>query len=130
MNIFKAGPLGPSLAPRIRRSKSLFRWIKPLAEWYANIAGYRQMGLRYDDLIVEERPDVKKAISRLPAKEAYDREYRFRLASQCSIVHKSLPKEQWVKPEDDVRYLTPHIEEVVKEDQEREKWDTIAVERK
>lgn len=44
------GPLGFSLAPQIRRSKTLYRWIKPVADWYAHIAGYRQMGLRYDDL--------------------------------------------------------------------------------
>lgn len=34
--------------------------LKPLAEFYVNAAGYRKMGLRYDDLIVEERPDVQK----------------------------------------------------------------------
>lgn len=30
----------------------------------------------------------------------------------------------------DVRYLTPHILEAEKEDQERAKWDTIHVERR
>jgi hypothetical protein len=34
--------------------------LKPLAEFYVNAAGSRKMGLRYDDLIVEERPDVQK----------------------------------------------------------------------
>jgi len=85
------------------------------------------MGLKYDDLIMEERDDVQKALSRLPMKEQYDRAYRLRLASQASILHKDLPKEQWVKEEDDVPYLTPYIQEVVKENEERAKWDTIEI---
>ena len=44
------GPLGPSLAPAIRRNRTLYKWVKPFADWYAGIAGYRQMGLKYDDL--------------------------------------------------------------------------------
>lgn len=63
-----------------------------------------------------------------------------------------LPKEQWTKPEDvrafhlipilplvilnrflffqDVRYLAPHVEDVHKEDMEREVWDNISVQRR
>ena len=48
MTIF--GPLGPSLAGYVRSSKTLSRWLKPVSLWYANLAGYRRMGLRYDDL--------------------------------------------------------------------------------
>ena len=44
------GPLGLSFAPQIKRSSTLHRWFKPFADWYAQIAGYRQMGLKYDDL--------------------------------------------------------------------------------
>jgi ubiquinol-cytochrome c reductase subunit 7 len=44
------GPLGPSLAPQIRSSRSLYRWVKPIADWYASVAGYRKVGLKYDDL--------------------------------------------------------------------------------
>ena len=31
-----------------------------MANLYANMCGHRQMGLRYDDLIPEEREDVQK----------------------------------------------------------------------
>ena len=48
MTIF--GPLGPSLAGYVRSSKTLSSWLKPVSLWYANLAGYRRMGLRYDDL--------------------------------------------------------------------------------
>lgn len=66
-----------------------------------------------------------------------------RVASQQSILHKDLPKEQWIKESDvrftlgsrrtdiqDVRYLTPIINDIVKEEAERAHWDSIIVERK
>ena len=37
----------PSLAPFIMKRPWLQRWVKPLANWYCNAAGYRQLGLRY-----------------------------------------------------------------------------------
>ncbi|KAL1947603.1 hypothetical protein VTO73DRAFT_13327 [Trametes versicolor] len=124
------GPLGPSLAPLIRRNRTLYQWFKPVSDWYANVAGHRKVGLKYDDLLVEERPDVERALARLTPREEYDRAYRFKRASQCSVLHDNLPKDQWLKPEEDVRYLKPLVEEVEKEDLERVKWDTIAVERR
>ncbi|OJT14125.1 Cytochrome b-c1 complex subunit 7 [Trametes pubescens] len=143
------GPLGPSLAPLIRRNRTLYQWFKPVSDWYANVAGHRKVGLKYDDLLVEERPDVERALARLTPREEYDRAFRFKRASQCSVLHDNLPKDQWLKPEEvcnssqtstllpahtgppqDVRYLKPLVEEVEKEDLERRKWDTIAVERR
>ena len=37
----------PSLAPMIMKRPWLQRWMKPLANWYNNASGYRQLGLRY-----------------------------------------------------------------------------------
>lgn len=42
--------LGPSLAPYIRSSRTLKKYVTPVAHWYANLMGYRKMGLKYDDL--------------------------------------------------------------------------------
>ncbi|KAH9901155.1 ubiquinol-cytochrome-c reductase complex subunit 6 [Cubamyces lactineus] len=125
-----AGPLGPSLAPVIRGNRSLYQFLKPIANWYANVSGYRKVGLKYDDLLVEERPDVQRALERLTPREAYDRTFRFKRASHCSVLHDILPKDQWTKPEEDVRYLKPHVEQVEREDIERRKWDNIAVSRR
>jgi len=124
------GPLGPSLAPYVRSSRTLSKWFKPIATWYANLSGYRRLGLVYDDLLVEERPDVQRALTRLTPREAYDRAYRFKRASHASVLHKDLPKSEWINPDEDVRYLKPHVLEVVKEDQERHVWDTVDVVRK
>jgi len=50
------GPLGPSLAGYVRSSKTLSRWLKPVSIWYANLAGYRRIGLKYDDLCTSNPP--------------------------------------------------------------------------
>ncbi|KAF8892621.1 ubiquinol-cytochrome C reductase complex 14kD subunit-domain-containing protein [Infundibulicybe gibba] len=110
------GPLGASLAPYVSSSRTLLGWIKPVANWYANASGYRKYGFKYDDLLVEERPDVQRALTRLTPREGYDRAYRLKRASQASVLHAPLPKEQWLKPEEDNRYLKPHVLNVVKEE--------------
>ncbi|GMK55815.1 hypothetical protein CspeluHIS016_0208710 [Cutaneotrichosporon spelunceum] len=125
------GPLGISLASCIKQySAGLYNSLKPLANAYARAAGHRKVGLRYDDLIIEERLDVEKALNRLPAKEGYDRVYRMRVAFQQDLMRRPLPKEEWLKAEDDVRYLSPLINEVAAENAERDNWDAVQVERK
>jgi len=85
--------------------------------------------LKYDDLLVEERDDVQKALGRLNTREGYDRAFRIKRASHASIVHSDLPKDQWVSASEDKRYLKPHVLEVVNEDTERQKWDNLTVSR-
>nr|GAT61220.1 ubiquinol-cytochrome-c reductase complex subunit 6 [Mycena chlorophos] len=105
-----AGPLGLSLAPYIRSSPTLSKIVTPIAKWYAGGALYRQYGLLYDDLLIEENPEVQKALSRLTPRQAYDRAFRIKRASHADVLHAPLPKELWTKPEDDVRYLLPSPE--------------------
>ncbi|KAL1930329.1 hypothetical protein VTP01DRAFT_10491 [Rhizomucor pusillus] len=114
----------------VQNSKFLSGLLKPAAGLYANAAGYRQIGLRYDDLVAEESELVQEALRRLEIaepREAYDRAYRLRVAQQCSLSHTLLPKEQWTKPENDKRYLQPYIDEVAAEFAEREAFDNIKV---
>jgi hypothetical protein len=50
-----------SLAPQIKAySGGLYKALKPLANAYANVVGHRKMGLKYDDLITEERDDIQR----------------------------------------------------------------------
>ncbi|BDD56361.1 Cytochrome b-c1 complex subunit 7 [Monascus purpureus] len=105
----------------------LKRWLTPIANWYTDAAGYRKLGLRFDDLLPEESDTVQTAIKRLPPKEAYDRIFRIRRAFQCSISHTLLPPAEQTKPEEDVEYLSPIIREVEKEKKEREELDLLVV---
>ncbi|KAG8217437.1 cytochrome b-c1 complex subunit 7 [Butyriboletus roseoflavus] len=79
---------------------------------------------------MEELPEVQRALGRLTPREAYDRVYRMKVSLHASTTHKDLPKEKWVSAKDDVRYLKPHIESVIKEDEERAAWDNMTVHRK
>lgn len=50
-----------SLAPALKsRTPGLFKALKPVAELYAKASGHRGMGLKWDDLIIEENETVQK----------------------------------------------------------------------
>jgi ubiquinol-cytochrome c reductase subunit 7 len=80
-----------------------------------------------DDLILEENETVLKALGRLSPKESYDRIYRIRRATQLSLQQKILPKNEWTKPEEDVPYLTPILEQLYAEAKEKTALDTLTV---
>ncbi|KAI1616993.1 ubiquinol-cytochrome c reductase subunit 7 [Exophiala viscosa] len=120
----------PSMAPYILKRPWLKRWMMPLANWYAEAAGYRQLGLKADDLIPEENDIVQLALKRLPPKEAYDRVFRLRRAFQCSLAHQLLPAAERTKPEEDKEYLSPIIRQIEAELKERADLDSVTVERK
>ncbi|KAJ2834632.1 Cytochrome b-c1 complex subunit 7 [Coemansia furcata] len=86
--------------------------------------------LRYDDLLREETPIIQEAISRLNREEIDLRNYRHRRAFQLSLSHQELPSPQWTKPEDDVQYLQPLIEEVSQEYAERDAFNSMTSVRK
>lgn len=117
----------PSFAAAVLKSASLKNMLMPLAKTYARLAGYRQMGLKYDDLIPEENDTMQRALGRLSDKEAYDRAFRIRTAMQCSMTHHLLPQDRWVTEQDDVRYITPLADELHKEAMERAEFDTLSV---
>lgn len=109
---------------------NLMKRLEPFSEWYCDLAGYRKMGLKYDDLIPEENEVVQTALKRLGPRVAYDRVYRIRRAVQCSLSHKLLPAEEQTKPHEDVPYLQPLIWQVEAEKKEREDFDAIVVKRR
>ncbi|KAK3377734.1 putative ubiquinol-cytochrome C reductase complex 14kD subunit [Podospora didyma] len=119
-----------SLAPYILTRPWLTKLLKPVANWYASAAGYRQLGLRADDLINEENEDVLKALGRLDARESYDRIFRIRRAVQLSLQQKILPRTEWTKPEEDVKYLEPLVEQIKKENAEKEALDHLSIVKK
>ncbi|KAL2269172.1 hypothetical protein VTJ83DRAFT_4018 [Remersonia thermophila] len=118
---------GPSLIEFVAKRPWLKKALTPLASWYGNAAGYRQLGLRADDLIPEDNERNLQALSRLPPKEAYDRIYRIRRATQLSLQQKILPRNEWTKPEEDTPYLSPIIERLAAEEKERDQLDTLGV---
>lgn len=50
-----------SFAPQLKAvAPGLFESLRPLANMLVKASGYRAMGLKYDDLLMEEREDVQK----------------------------------------------------------------------
>lgn len=81
------------------------------------------LGLYRDDCLNEMHPDVQEALRRLPKHLIDERNFRIIRAVQLDITKKVLPKEEWVRYEDDVLYLTPIVNQVRIERLEREKWE-------
>ncbi|KAI7832682.1 cytochrome b-c1 complex subunit 7 [Gamsiella multidivaricata] len=116
---------GISLVNQVKASKFLSGFLQPVANAFVNAAGYRQLGLRYDDVLREETDIIREAINRLPENESYERVFRMKTAFQYSLSHTVATKDSALKAEDDIRYLTPLIDEVATEVTEREDFNNI-----
>ncbi|QLG70094.1 hypothetical protein HG535_0A00340 [Zygotorulaspora mrakii] len=106
---------------------ALSKIIVPVAQQFVKFGGYRKLGLRFDDLLMEENPIAQTALRRLPADESYARNFRIIRAHQCELTHHLLPKNEWIKPEDDVPYLLPYILEAEAAAKEKEELDNLEV---
>lgn len=58
------GLSGLSVANYIKTSPLLMRFLRPVSNAYANSAGYRRLGLKYDDLLIEENETAQKVSER------------------------------------------------------------------
>ncbi|KAJ3609714.1 hypothetical protein NHX12_024225 [Muraenolepis orangiensis] len=90
-------------------------------KWYYNMCGFNKIGLMRDDTIHEDS-DVKEALRRIPELTYNDRMFRVKRALDLSMKQQILPKDQWIKYEEDVHYLTPYLDEVIRERKEKEEW--------
>ncbi|KAM8883700.1 cytochrome b-c1 complex subunit 7 [Synchiropus splendidus] len=97
------------------------RFVGGFRKWYYNMCGFNKLGLMRDDTIHED-DDVKEALRRIPENLYNDRMFRIKRALDLSMKQQILPKDQWTKYEEDVHYLTPYLDEVVRERKEKEEW--------
>lgn len=111
----------------ILKTPLLRQMLLPAAKAFTYFSGYRQMGLKLDDLIWEENPAMQKAISRLPAEESYARNYRIITAHQLAVSIDLLPESKAIKPEEDTPYLTPYLLEAEAEIAEKEALNNSAL---
>lgn len=114
----------------ILKSPTLSKICVPVANQYVKFAGYRKLGLTYNDLIAEENPIVQTALKRLPEDEAYARNYRIIRAHQSELTHHLLPKNEWIKAQDDTPYLLPYILEAEAEAIEKAELDNLEIVKK
>lgn len=111
----------------ILKSPKLSRFCVPVATKFVELSGYRKLGLRYNDLIAEENPIVQTAISRIPEGESYARNFRIIRAHQQELTHHLLPRNEWIKAQEDVPYLLPYILEAEAEATEKADLDNLEI---
>jgi ubiquinol-cytochrome c reductase subunit 7 len=95
---------------------------RSLGDWYRDACGHRKLGLRYEDLLEDFQPDVKEAIRRLPAEARQARYVRQKVSTDTAMKMTILPKEQWVRPEEDLPYLRRSLREIRAENADRRAW--------
>lgn len=78
----------------------------------------------HNDCLAED-DDVKEALRRLPEKIKDERNWRIVRAFQLDMCKQVLPKDQWTKYEEDVKYLEPYLEEVKREREEKAEWGKV-----
>ncbi|KAL3278959.1 hypothetical protein HHI36_016477 [Cryptolaemus montrouzieri] len=88
-----------------------------------NLSGFNKLGLWRDDLLNEDLSEVQEALERLDPRIRDERNYRIIRACQLNIEKKILPRSQWTKFKDDKLYLTPIVEDILKEREEVEEWN-------
>ena len=96
-----------------------------VSAWVIRASGYQKLGLRREDLYMEDRPEVQEAIRRLPEEEQYERLFRLKRALDLSMKKAILPLDQWTTPEQDILYLKPYILQVQKEMKEKKMWEKL-----
>lgn len=99
----------------------------PASNVFTNLAGYRKLGLKTEDLFMEENEVMATALRRIPADESYKRVFRIATAMQMSLTQQILPEKDWIKPEEDTDYLIPYLLEAEAQIKEREELDNLVV---
>lgn len=65
-----------------------------------SLNGFQSVGLRREDLLNEDFPEIREAVRRLPEVERNLRHYRMKRALDLDLKRSILPRDQWTKPEE------------------------------
>lgn len=79
-------------------------------------------GLHYQDCY-QDSPVLTEALKRLPPDVMDARNNRILRATYLSLNKTYLPKEEWTKYEEDIKYLQPYLEEVEREFSEKKAYN-------
>lgn len=111
----------------IHASPVLKNIFLPSSRIFTKLAGYRDLGLKTEDLFMEENEVMKTALSRIPADESYKRVYRISVAFQASLTQQLASEADRIKPEEDTSYLIPYLLEAEAQIKERDDLDNLVV---
>lgn len=115
MSVGKVILMLPGIGPAVRRMAYMYQ---------ASVgAELRKYGLRYDDLLNEHEPEVKKAISQLSPLDVELRNKRIKRAIDLDVKKTYLPTE--IQKEEDVwnPYLRQRVDKLKEDRLERQTYD-------
>lgn len=83
---------------------------------------HNQVGLLFHD-VRQITPDFIKAVRRLPRELTEQRDFRMSRALHLAAARSILPRDEWLKYEDDIPYLKPYMDIIAQENEDRTSWD-------
>lgn len=111
----------------INSSPALKGIFAPLKTGFIYLSGYRELGLKMNDLLAEENDIVETAVRRIPKEEQYARIYRIVQSHQLELAHHVLPKAKQMTAEKDDNYLLPYLLEAEEAAREKEALDNLQI---
>merc|ERR1712038_990482 len=108
---------------RRRKMSFLNKVVGTVAKQYQKMVhkDLAKYGLRYEDVIIYENPDVQRALKYIPQEEVENRNRRIKRALDLSFKHKELPKHIQEVQEPGKFYLADTMAEMRALREEREK---------
>jgi ubiquinol-cytochrome c reductase subunit 7 len=74
--------------------------------------------LRLHDILADS-VEIRDALSRLPPNLKEERDWRIKRAFDLGLKKIQLPQAEWTKPEEDIPYLRPYLDDVRQEEHDR-----------
>ncbi|KAL6929271.1 hypothetical protein ACO0SA_002611 [Hanseniaspora valbyensis] len=111
----------------INSSPALRSVFAPMKTAFIYLSGYRELGLKMNDLLHEENDITETALRRLPKDEQYARIFRIVQSHQLELAHHVLPKAKQMTAEKDDNYLLPYLLEAEQVAAEKEALDNLQV---
>ena len=115
--------LGDIVLNQIYKRPFLNKIFGEMATKYEDMMGFRKLGLFKVDIIDDEHPVVKIALSRLSDKEMFERNFRIRRAIQLDMLKEVLPVHERPVRHKRESYLLPLIFQVADELDEKAKYN-------
>ncbi|ESO83198.1 hypothetical protein LOTGIDRAFT_197554 [Lottia gigantea] len=112
-----------SSAP-VKQLADIPKWQLALRRWAYKLSNFGRMGVYTDDILIVT-PEIEEALKRLPQDVLDARNFRLTRALHLSQHKEYLPKSEQHTWDDDVRYLNPYIEQVRRENIQKESWAKI-----
>ncbi len=111
-----AGTMSAMFEPVIKRFAGMY--------WRQVERRLRRYGLLYEDILIDQTPEMKEALRRLPKEEYVARAMRQKRAVDLGVKKLYLPEEMQTNYNARRMYLQPYLTQVINEELEKAAWES------